>query len=153
MTDSEVLSLMASAFGRVPRPEHFTDYKHCCECAEHDALLRSRDVTTLHFDDVGNPGWDPMCFISAEGFRYYFPALARLALNGHGSNWYIDQLLFYLGYSGKENRHLRFFSPPERNAVLMLLQHISLSRAKELKAYFLNDELQTVIRLWANAAA
>lgn len=153
MTDNEVLTLIESAFGGAPRPEHFTDYTHCCECAEHDELLRSRDVTSLCFDDVGNPGWDPMCFISAEGFRHYFPALARLALDGHDSNWYIDQLLFHLGYSGTANRHLLFFSPPERNAVLMLLQHISLSRAKELKAYSLNDELQTVIRLWAGAAA
>jgi hypothetical protein len=151
MTDREVLNLIERVFGGALRPEHFADYTHCCECAEHDELLRSRDVTSLSFDDVGNPGWDPMCFISAEGFRYYFPALARLALNEHGSNWYVDQLLFHLGYSGTENRHLLFFSQSERDAVLALLQHLSLSRAEELQEYLCNDELQKVIRLWAGA--
>jgi hypothetical protein len=153
MTDHEVLDLIERVFGGAPRPEHFADYTHCCECAEHDELLRARDVTSLSFADVGNPGWDPLCFISAEGFCYYFPALARLALDGHGANWYVDQLLFHLGYGGTENRHLLFFSQPERDTVLTLLQHINLSRAEELKEDLSNDELQEVIRLWGGTPA
>jgi hypothetical protein len=60
--------------------------------------LRNRDRDTLAVADVGNPGWDPICFITGEGFNYYFPTLARLALadpaDEHG--WYFEQLLFHL---------------------------------------------------------
>jgi hypothetical protein len=62
MTDAEVLSALGVAFAGCERPEHFTDFQHCCECAEHDELLRSRDLDTLRVEDVGNPGWDPLCF-------------------------------------------------------------------------------------------
>jgi hypothetical protein len=58
-TDAQVLAQIDAAFGDVERPEHFTDYAHCCECAEHDALLRARDRDTLCIADVGNTGWDP----------------------------------------------------------------------------------------------
>jgi len=36
---------------------------------------------TLRIEDVGNPAWDPnLLYHTSEGFAYYFPALARLAL-------------------------------------------------------------------------
>ena len=79
-SDAQVLETIQQAFASSPRPRHFTNYTHCSECAEHDEVLRSRDVQTLRIEDVGNPGWDPICFISPEGFAYYVPALARLAL-------------------------------------------------------------------------
>lgn len=56
------------------RPEHFTDRNHCCECADHDDLLRSRNIDSLTIDDLGNPGWDPICFVTDKAFFYYFPA-------------------------------------------------------------------------------
>ncbi len=80
-TDKEILERINQAFAASPRPEHFTNHTHCCECFEHDKLLRSRDGDTLGMNDVGNPGWDPICFISPEGFAYYLPALARLTLS------------------------------------------------------------------------
>jgi hypothetical protein len=43
-TDQEIIDAVRLAFAAAPRPEHFTDLTHCCECAEHDALLASRDV-------------------------------------------------------------------------------------------------------------
>ncbi len=106
MDDAEALRAIEEAFRGSPRPEHFTDYRHCCECAEHDELLRSRDLDTLGIADVGNPGWDPICYITDEGFRYYLPALARLALAAplEAGGWYMPQLLFHLGYQGQGNR-------------------------------------------------
>lgn len=74
--DAAILAVIDAEFGAVPRPEHFTDFTHCCECAEHDEALRSRDRASLRIEDVGNPGWDPLCFCSAEGIAYFFPALA-----------------------------------------------------------------------------
>src|SRR5262245_43226978 len=103
-TDAQILTAIDAAFGAWPRPQHFTDYRHCCECAEHDELLRSRDRSTLLQADVGNAGWDPICFCSAEGIAYYFPALARFALAEPVPelDWYGWQLIFHLYYGAAE---------------------------------------------------
>src|SRR5262245_8346730 len=85
----------ATQLFQVPRPAHFTNYRHCCECAEHDAILLAYDVQTLSRKQLGNPGWDPLCFVSPEGFLYYMPALIRLTLETMETpqERYLDQLL------------------------------------------------------------
>ena len=67
-------------FGMAPRPEHFTKFDHCDECAKHDRTLRSRTVKTITRADLGTLGWDPINFTTDEGWAYYFPALARFAV-------------------------------------------------------------------------
>ena len=91
-------------FAEVPRPEHFTDYEHCCECAEHDQTLLNATIDTIGLDELGNPGWDPVCFASAEGKQYYFPAFVRLSLDSIDHEFYFGQLLFHLEGSGAGNR-------------------------------------------------
>ena len=76
MASPDLIAEAALLFGNERRPEHFTNYRHCCECAEHDETLRNTTPDQLTYDDV-SPGWDPLCFITPEGFRYYFPALVR----------------------------------------------------------------------------
>lgn len=80
-SDADILQLIARVFSDCRRPEHFTDYRHCPECLDHDNLLRSHDLVSIRLEDVGNACWDPMCFVEPEGFSYYFPALARLTLS------------------------------------------------------------------------
>ena len=80
VADAAVVDGLTKVFASVERPEHFTNFEHCEECAEHDEVLRSRDLSTLSREDAGNVGWDPITFTSPQGFAYYFPALARLAL-------------------------------------------------------------------------
>jgi hypothetical protein len=58
-TDHEIINTVRHAFAAESRPEHFTDHTHGCECAEHDALLVSRDLDSLRVEDVNNAGWDP----------------------------------------------------------------------------------------------
>lgn len=65
----------------VPKPAHFANYRHCCEGAEHDQTLLAFDVDSIGLAQLGNPGWDPLCFSSAEGLMYYLPALIRLTLD------------------------------------------------------------------------
>lgn len=112
-SDTEILEALRQAFVGCQRPKHFTNHTHCCECAEHDELLRGRDVDTLRIGDVGNPAFDPICFITPEGFAYYLPALARLALeplvDSHG--WYGEQLLFHVRNDGPRNRRFLACSP------------------------------------------
>lgn len=67
----EKLQRIREAFAHEPRPEHFTNYTHCEECAEHDETLRAHHPDTIAEEHVGHAGWDPICFITEAGFRYY----------------------------------------------------------------------------------
>lgn len=150
MTDREVLSDLGAAFAACERPEHFTDFQHCCECAEHDELLRSRDLQSLRVEDVGNPGWDPLCFTSAEGLLYYLPALGRLALDEatEAFDWYVPQLHFHLTYEGGKNRILRAATPAQRGAVVRLLRHILETRAELCEKWSCREGLLAAAELW-----
>ena len=153
MTDAEVLDELYAAFASCDRPEHFTDFRHCCECAEHDALLRLRDRDTLSMEDVGNPGWDPLCFTSAAGLLYLMPAMGRLALEAPSDErgWYAPQLHFHLTYDGPANRILSASSAGQRHAVVRLLRHILGSRAALCVDYDCGEDLRAAIALWEPA--
>ena len=150
MTDAEVISLLDAAFAGCSRPDHFTNYVHCCECAEHDALLRTRNRDTLQLQDVGNPGWDPLCFTSAEGLLYFMPSLGRLALSPpkDGFDWYPPQLHFHLTYEGGENRILRAATPTQRAAVVELLHHIVRTRSSLCEEWCCSEDLLAATELW-----
>jgi len=72
MTDSDLLDAVARTFGGHPRPRVFTNADHCCECAEHNQTLSAHTPESLSVDDVGNPGWDPICFATPSA--YLFPS-------------------------------------------------------------------------------
>jgi hypothetical protein len=151
-TDADIFRTIKQAFAGCRRPDHFTEYTHCMECAEHDEVLRSHDVDTLRIEHIGNPGWDPICFISTEGFTYYFPALARLALaepdNAHG--WYGGQLLFHLCSDGRRNERLQACTPEQRRAVVEFLHHLAESRASLAESELSTDDLFQAIEIWSD---
>jgi hypothetical protein len=153
--DAAVIREVNAAFAKCPRPDHFTDHTHCDECAEHDELLRSRDNDTLQLADVGNPGWDPLCYVDAAGFGYLFPGLTRLALTDPGPehDWYGPQLLSHLTYApqGEGNRHLRAFDAEQRRAVVNLLRHLAETRSMLTDKYGCSDDLLYAIELWSKA--
>jgi len=149
MIDAEVLKEIRKAC-KAPRPERFTDRDHCGECAAHDDLLRSRDLDSLRVEDFGNPGWDPICFVTEQSFFYYLPALAGLSLDqpspGHG--WYFDQLLFHLTYEGPSNRRMLAAGPRHKAAVLLLLGHVQGTRAGLIDEYGCGKELEQAVAIW-----
>ena len=151
-SDASIIQTLQQAFAKRRRPEHFTDYTHCDECAEHDAMLRSRDIYSLRFQDVGNPGWDPICFITPEGFAYYLPALARLALEHPAKqhDWYGAQLLLHLG-SGDcmMMERIRVCTPEQRRAVVAFLHHLVETRSDMADSYLRSDELCRAIERWS----
>lgn len=151
--ESALIAAVDAAFAVVDRPTHFTDFTHCCECAEHDALLRARDRGTLRLDDVGNPGCDPLCFCSAQGLAWYFPALARLALAecGPGAAWYGEQLQFQLSYGGPDNRLLAYCDDWQRDAVARLLGHLVATRAALIDDYGMADDFLRCHALWSDS--
>src|SRR5262245_20157123 len=127
--ETELIERVRRACAEVSRPDHFTDYTHCCECAEHDATLQGASPERIGLAELGNPGWDPICFITPVGYRYYLPALARLAL-GRGQEYYLDQFLFHLTTPGRAE----CLTPEQRAALSALLQHIHGAMREEVEA-------------------
>ena len=152
-SDHAILSEIDAAFEDVVCPEHFTDYWHCCECEDHDDLLRSRNRETLRIEDVGNPAWDPLCFCSAEGIAYFFPALARLALAEptYGYGWYGEQLLFHLSYGFRDNRFYVYCSPAQRRVIARFLAHLIETRADMIEEDASTDDFLRCHELWEEA--
>lgn len=149
--DADQIRQIDAAFAAVERPEHFTDFTHCCECSEHDELLRSRDRDSLQLADVGNAGWDPLCFCSAQGIAYWLPALVRFALRAEDStqDWYGDQLVFHLSYGGAENRLLQWCNDQQRLAIARLIGHLIETRSATIDRYGLSERFCDCHGLWS----
>lgn len=153
-SDEALLRDVAKAFSGIEKPEHFTNFTHCVECREHDDTLRARTIATLQRKDLGSAGWDPICFCSAEGIAYFFPALVRFALLPsiwRDNHWYGDQLLWHLSYAGPANEFLLWCSPTQRNAVYAFLQHMANTRCEALSSYGTDKELQDALSVWKPA--
>lgn len=152
--DADILQRIQQAFESCRRPMHFTDHTHCDECAEHDELLRSRDLQTLRIEDVGNPGNDPICFATSEGFTYYFPALARLALSKPDEEygWYGSVLLFHLVGDGRRNRRFMACTPDQRRIVVQFLKHLVETRAAVVDEHCSADDLVQALEIWSEEA-
>jgi hypothetical protein len=138
---------------QMPKPAHFTNYRHCCECAEHDATLLAYDVDSIGIEQLGNPGWDPLCFVSAEGLLYYFPACIRLTLDSlhKPPERYLDQLLFHVLYDGKANRIMRACSPEQRAFVAEFLAYVIDQYSVEIDEGTYADDLLQAYEMWSGA--
>lgn len=152
VTQSEAMAAVDQAFGSLPKPEHFTNFTHCEECAEHDELLRSRTRETLAFQDVGNPGWEPMCFSSPEGVAFYLPSLARLtfAEPPYGYDWYGHQLLFHLYSGGLENKLYKYCNSAQRKAIAALIGAIIDSNFADIESSSSEDEFLRAHEIWSH---
>jgi hypothetical protein len=142
----------SKALFAIPRPEHFTDYRHCEECFEHDQTLLNATLDGIGREELGNPGWDPLCFVGPEGLIYYFPALVRLCLESDEEWSYIGQFLFHLIYDGPQNRHVRAFSEAQRDFVVRFLNHLLETRTELISLYGEDDQLLTALRIWSGQA-
>jgi hypothetical protein len=149
LDSTELIEKIRLQFGGVIRPEHFTDHNHCCECAEHDETLRDHTVESIGMTELGNPGWDPICFATDEAFRYYFPALVRLTLEGTEQSDYTDQFLFHITYDGEQNRRWKSFNDEERRLVVALLEYLLEARGARLEEDNLADDLFTALEIWS----
>jgi hypothetical protein len=135
----------------VPKPEHFTNYRHCCECAEHDNTLLAYDVNSIDIEQLGNPGWDPLCFISPEGFLYYVPALIRITLDtmAKPQERYLDQLLFHLIRDGKDHNLVRVCSPEQRAFIAGFLEYLINQYAAEIDECTYTDDILKACEIWS----
>ncbi len=134
-----------------PKPAHFTNYQHCCECAEHDATLITADVDSIGLEQLGNPGWDPLCFTSAEGLVYYMPALIRLTIETMATpqERYLEQLLFHVMYDGQENRIVRACNPEQRAFIAQFLVYLMEQYSTELDECMYADDILKAFEIWS----
>jgi hypothetical protein len=136
---------------QMPKPEHFTNYRHCCECAEHDETLLACDVDSISLQQLGNPGWDPLCFASPEGFVYYVPALIRITLDtmDKPQERYLDQFLFHLIRDGKDHDLVRACSPEQRAFIAGFLEYLIDQYAAEIDECTYADDMLKVHEMWS----
>jgi hypothetical protein len=127
MTDDEALTRVQDSFTGTGRPDYFTRYWHCCECAEHNDTLSRVTPDTISLQDVGHPGWDPICFTTEHAFTYFLPGLCRLALETHNA-YYLDQFLFHLDQPGR----LDGLSSDQRRALRLFMHHLYDTRLEEI---------------------
>ena len=132
-----------------PRPEHFTNYNHCDECREHDETLRQSDVDSIGMEQLGNPGWDPICFCSVAGKKYYLPALIRLALTTLDDECYLDQLLFHLAWDGPDNALFVACNSAQRSFIAEFCNELLELHTDRIDELSLGDELLSVYQIWS----
>lgn len=135
---------------KVPKPDHFTNYHHCSECAEHDETLVAYDVDSIGREQLGNPGWDPLCFVSAEGLMYYLPALIRLTLETMDTpqERYLDQLLCHLIRDGKDHDVVQACHPAQRAFVAEFLAYLMETYSAELDGCTYADDILKAYDIW-----
>lgn len=109
---AEIFSAIDRAFADAPRPEHFTNHVHCCECAESDEYFQDQTPETLALEK--HPETLPLCFLTDEGMHYFLPALVRM-IPRKFPEYSLDTVLFHL-----ENR-LHTFNAEQLAAVRDLL--------------------------------
>jgi hypothetical protein len=136
---------------KVPKPAHFTNHQHCCECAEHDATLVTADVDSIGVQQLGNPGWDPLCFAAVEGLLYYLPALIRLTLETMDTSQerYLDQLLFHLMRDGKDHELVRACSPAQRAFITEFLAHLMEQYSVEIDQCSYAGDMLKAYEIWS----
>ena len=112
MTSDASIATVREAFSDVARPSGLfvRGTCLCCECISHNEVLAAHDPDSITLKELGNPGYDPMCFASDEAFAYYMPAMVRLAFEDHH---YMEQIVFHLTMPGRVER----LSPAHAKAV------------------------------------
>lgn len=131
------------------RPAHFTDHTHCEECADHDATLCQAAIDTIGLDELGNPGWDPVCFCTNAGKRYYMPAFVRLSLETVASEFYFSQFLFHLAGDGPDNSLLASCTEDQRRFIASFVAHMIDTYPEEIENDLCTDEALAVYRIWS----
>jgi hypothetical protein len=139
----------------VPKPIHFGNYQHCCECAEHDQTLSASDVDSIGLQQLGSPGWDPLCFSHSGGLLYYMPALVRLTLDtmDNPREMYLDQMLFHLIRDGMANTLVSACNMEQRKFIADFLEYVVENFVPQIEAgIFSTDDILRAHEIWSVAS-
>lgn len=108
-------------------------------------------MDSIGLAQLGNPGWDPLCFSSAEGLLYYMPALIRLTLDtmDNPRATYLDQMLFHLVQDGPGNRLVSACSKEQRKFVADFLEYLVEKHCSQIDVgVFTPDEVLRAHEIW-----
>ena len=144
----EVIAAIDVAFRDCPRPEEFVDASHCEECAEHNNTLLGQTREDIGMNELGNPGWDPLCFVRPEGFLYYFPAMVRLVFDKSIEDDYLGQFLFHCTYEGTKSRFFRHFNREQVGATADVMRFLYFNWRKKLEKHLLSEEADRAVEIW-----
>lgn len=133
----------------IEKPEHFTNFNHCDECWDHDQILLKHTIDSISINELGNPAWDPICFCSNDGKKYYMPALIRLCFETLGSDFYFSQLLFHLELDGARNSFYLSCSQQQRQFIFDFIEFMILQHTTELELEMCVDEAFRARAIWA----
>lgn len=136
---------------KAEKPEHFTDFKHCEECEEHDRTLLSATISTIGLEELGNPCWDPICFCNEIGKKYFTPAFVRLSLETVNSEFYFGQFLFHLEHHGKNNKYYMACTPEQRNFIAEFIGHMINVFPSEIESNCYTEEALKAHEIWSNS--
>jgi len=140
MQPGEAIAAVREAFRPVPRPcEFIWGTCYCEECVEHNKTLAAHTPDTITLAQLGNAGWDPICFANHQAFRYYLPALIRLSF---GPNGYVGQLLFHLSCEGR----IEALEKQEAQVMLEVLWILADLHGEEIEQYGDTDSLLEAMR-------
>lgn len=146
----QIRDRLYSEFSDYARPEHFTDYEHCDECAEHDETMQSADLETLTAAHMGTGGWSPLSFLTEEAFGYYMPRLMELALiedrNVHGEP-FATLIMFHLNPTSDYDR-FSAYTPSQCEAILDALLYIQKRHRETIVEYLFDEDLEPAIEYW-----
>ncbi|MGV7220377.1 MAG: hypothetical protein ACQ9MH_02480 [Nitrospinales bacterium] len=130
----------------LPSQEHC---RVCSECAEHEETLQAHNPESIGLEQLGNSGWDPICYIIAEGYKYYFSALVRLAINDIDKLEYIDLFLYGLVTNGADNRRFSVFSEDQKKFVQnLLIELVDSIPESKIKSSFLDEDFDRALEYW-----
>ncbi len=139
MTPQEAMAAIREAFRCAPRPELFIRGTCSCdECMEHNETMASHTSEDITIHELGNAGWDPICFASDQAFVYYLPAMFRLAFEPSD---YLEQLLFHLDSPGR----LDALSDEQAGAVFKALWVLVEQRGYEIAGSYVECQLESVL--------
>jgi hypothetical protein len=93
--------------------------------------------------------------MTAEAFRYYFPALARLALSSRGEAFLTDLVPFHLcdALCDKKGRHthpwLSILDKQQRTAILTYVRHVANTMRHIMEHHGADEEeLDRAVQFW-----
>ncbi len=141
--------MQANILFQMEKPVHFTNYKHCDECAEHDETLRTAELQTIGLDELGNPGWGPICFCSDEGKRYLAPAFIRLTLDTLDNEFYLEQFLFHLQGDGIGNSYFDSCCMEQRTFIAEFLCYLLENYSELIDKNLCGDDLLRAYEIWS----
>ena len=133
----------------IPKPEHFTNFEHCDECFEYDELLRNCSVESIGLNELDGLTGDPFNFSSADGIRYYFPAMIRLALETMEEEYYLATVLWHLEGDGHGNKFVEAYSLEQCAFVASFLEYVIENFAHTVEANQSTDNLLRTYAIWS----